>query len=261
MAIRQRYPNYTSVVDGAERNVEFGPGTCLPDEIMPAALPDIWDVIADGTSIAPGTHVFSSDELYLCVTRHNKSNLRPESDLNNWIRPGRPLVRLTNEAGGSTSTNNVGINGLRFRFNVSETTTTGTTVDDTNGLGTVTYNLNTSGLGGGGGVSSGGSGLDVDGTRVDFDYNDPTTLVRLLTEATVKAPRFGADGLPTTNSVELPHPSGTGIVDYFIEYTFTNGLPSRIEYYEGTDNTGTLRAVKTLTFSNGLPSLVTIGAS
>ena len=96
----------------------------------------------------------------------------------------------------------------------------------------------------------------------ELDYTQPEILVRVLTEARDKQPTFGADGLPTSAAVNITNADGAGTTDYFIEQTFVNGLPSIIRYYEGTSNSGTLRAVKRLTFdSNGLPSQITIGAS
>ena len=34
MSTRRRYPNYTSLVNGIEASAEFGPGTCIPDELI-----------------------------------------------------------------------------------------------------------------------------------------------------------------------------------------------------------------------------------
>ena len=213
------YPLYDATVNGENRHATFGPDKCLPNDILPPALPDVWDTIPVGNSIAVGDQVFSSDELYICIVNHTKASFRPESDLNNWIRPGRPLTRLTNSSGGSTSTRDEGLNSLRFRFNVSETTTTGTTVEDNNGTGTVTYNLNTSGFGGGpdSGITSAGFGLDVTGRQVDLNYADPEMLFTLSKQTPIKD-FIRTDGTLTSINFELPPASGTG---NNIQYTQT----------------------------------------
>ena len=73
--------------------------------------------------------------------------------------------------------------------------------------------------------------------------------------------RDSTNGLPDTAAVRLRNATGTADVNYFVDYTFTGGLPSQIDYYEGTDTSGMLRAVKRLTFINGLPQTITIGAT
>ena len=185
---------------------------------------------------------------YLCTNRHNKGSLRPESDLSNWIRPARAVERLVNSNATTTLTNAEGFVGLRFNFVANGTVTTGTTVTDTNGLGTVTHNLNTSGFGGGGGL----------------DYGDPKTLVRLITQAEGKTLTF-TNGLPDTAVVRLRNADDTADLDYFVDYTFTDGLPSQINYYVGSTPAdaiqANLRAVKRLMFVNGLPQTITIGAT
>ena len=130
--------------------VEFTNDDYFSASTLPIALPQVWDEIPDGQSIAARTQVFSSNELYICIDRHNKGSVRPESDLTNWIRPARSVERLVNSDGTTTVIDSEGFVGLRFNFVANGTVTTGTTITEASGLGTITYNLNTSGLGGGG---------------------------------------------------------------------------------------------------------------
>ena len=136
--------------DGGCSIVEFTNDDYFSASTLPIALPMVWDEIPVGQSITERTQVFSSNELYICIDRHNKGSIRPESDLSNWIRPARSVERIVNSDGTTTVTNSEGFVGLRFNFVANGTVTTGTTVTDTNGLGTITHNLNTSGFGGGG---------------------------------------------------------------------------------------------------------------
>ena len=93
-----------------------------------------------------------------------------------------------------------------------------------------------------------------------LDYNDPKTHVRVITQSEGKTLTF-TDGFPDTAAVRLRNAADTADADYFVDYTFTSGFPEQIDYYEGTDTSGTLRAVKRLVFSNGFPQTITIGAT
>ena len=53
-----------------------------------------------------------------------------------------------------------------------------------------------------------------------LNYNDPKTLVRLITLAEGKTLTF-TNGLPDTAAVRLRNATGTADVDYFVDYTFT----------------------------------------
>ena len=54
---------------GTGKVQEFNPTSeTLDVRVMPDALPDIWDAIADGSTITAGTRVFSNNNIYICST-------------------------------------------------------------------------------------------------------------------------------------------------------------------------------------------------
>ena len=179
---------------------------------MPDALPDIWDAIADGSTITAGTRVFSNNNIYICSTTHTKG-LRPEQQQANWDEIGLPLSRLNaqtnNGATSSTSLNANGIDSLRFRMVTATAGSTDVSVSESNGVGEVVYRFNTTdfGSGQGSGVTSGGFGLAVDGTRVDLDYSDPEMIFTLSKQASDKT-FFRSNGVLTTISFDLPPANG-----------------------------------------------------
>ena len=208
---------------GTGKVQEFNPTSeTLDDRVMPDALPDIWDAIADGSTITAGTRVFSNNNIYICSTTHTKG-LRPEQQQANWDEIGLPLSRLNaqtnNGATSSTSLNANGIDSLRFRMVTSTTGSTDVSVSESNGVGEVAYRFNTTdfGSGQGSGVTSGGFGLNVDGTRVDLDYSDPEMIFTLSKQTPIKD-FIRTDGTLTSINFELPPASGTG---NNIQYTQT----------------------------------------
>ena len=103
-------------------------------------------------------------------------------------------------------------------------------------------------------------GLDHLDSRTVFNYNDPETLIRLLTQAENKSFTF-VNGLPSVAQVAIIPAEGVQF-NYRVNYTFTDGLPSEITYTQIMDDaTEAVRAVKRLTFTNGLPATITIGVS
>ena len=242
------------------------------------ALPPIWSATATYTT---GQQVFYAGEIYTAIADRSATTTTPNNDSANWQRTGASVQEVRsgpNSGLGSRSvrpTNGAGL--YRFRFNTNEvaageaTEFVASTDNANTGGNDVLITLNhppiPTSTGPGGNVNSvgTGNGLTNLGTATNpiiaDDYADPETLVRLISQATDKTLVFDANGLPDTASVTLQPANGSTNVSYFVDYTFTNGLPSMIQYYEGTDNTGTLRAVKRLTFSNGLPQQITIGAT
>ena len=133
---------------------------CLFPDNLPVDLPQVWSVVAENETFAVGAQVFSSNELYVCVTAHTKTStsLTPESDSNNWRPVGRPLGTLTGQYNnGNTQATPIapeGISNLRFQLMVNDTTTTGISVTESSGVGTVAINLDTDDFAGSVGADS-----------------------------------------------------------------------------------------------------------
>ena len=251
---------------GRVRSMVPGTDTINP-AVMPTAYPNVW---AEGVTYTRGQQVFLGEFIYLCRADHVSSSAnRPTVGVtdNNWTAVTGGVQRLAADNGANTLDRGRAWRSIDFEVDQSSSYTSpsfqlGT--DTTGGIddgASITLRIpEYVTAASAGGVNAAGNGLNIESGTVVIDYNDPETLIRLISQSQSKTLTF-ANGLPSTAAVQLQPETGSTAVDYFVNYTFTDGLPSRIDYYEGTDTTGTLRAVKRLTFANGLPQSITIGAS
>ena len=235
--------------DGGCSIVEFTNDDYMGVSALPNVLPDDWSEFADGHTFTSGDQVWYLGRLYSCDAQHNKTSTNNPDATGNWQFVGGQLTVLSGSAGQDPISN---VTQLEFSLNINSSLSGSNISLQPNASGDradYTFNLDPDDF-----VSS--------QTPPALDYNQPETLIRVLTEAQNKEPVFGTDGLPISAAVTVTNANGTGRTAYFVEYTFSQGLPEIIRYYEGIDNTGTLRAVKRLTFNAaGLPSEITIGAT
>ena len=250
-----RYPIYTARVGSGYEDTEFNDTDCIPNTALPTALPPVW---ASGARYDAGDTVFHDNRLWIAQSTFT-SGTAPSTSNSQWEPAGSPLISVGGDNRTITPTNDAGVHGLHFTVNQGNFSSPTFNITETS-IGSNEVNLELRLPNTEAGVNSAGNGLAIANGAVTFDYADPEALVRLISQARSKTLVF-ANGLPDTATVILQNPVGEGTTTYFVDYTFTDGLPSQIDYYEGTDTTGTLRARKTLTFVNGLPQTIIIGAS
>ena len=236
---------------------EYNPTTdSIDPRVMPPALPPTWSAT---TTYTVGNQVFYDGDLYTAIASVSPTTTTPNNDSSNWQRSGVSLQEIRSGANSGLGSRSVtapsGSGFYRMRFTVNNTTSSSTTpefvisTDNANPGGSdalLTLNLPpipTSGGGGGGGVTSGGHGLSVTGTRVDFDYTDPEIIFEIARNASNKV-FVRNSGVLESITLTIPDASGTGEVTWYQTFERTSGVLNTITIRTGSV-TGTAIATKT----------------